>query len=188
MSTDNELNRNSMDYIPTWDEAGVPKWLQNKLSDIIDDENELKKLEAQLDSYIDSYKRRHREQIRKKEIAKAEVKTRKVLAHWFATLHKEKIIRLVDDSRSIVDEVMDQRRDACSAQWELNYIEKLRIRVKRNPITVESTTHDKMKRFPIYDPVEDTLSGSPYSFYRLWAHCFKSETRHAGHIKIKKSM
>lgn len=183
MQKENELNKNSMDYIPTWDEAKVPKWLQNKLSDIIDDENELKKLESQLDGYIEAYKRKHREQIRKKEIAKAEVKNRKVLAHWFATLPKDKIIALIEKTRLYADEVIDLRRDSVSAQWELNYVEKLRIRVKRNPITVESTTIDKMKRFPSYDPANDCLTGSPYSFYRMWAHCFKSEKRLSGHIR-----
>lgn len=183
---ENVLNPNSMDYIPTWDEMKLPPRLRNKLESYIEDEMEAEKVQKELESHIERWQLRHREVVRKKEIAKTEVKTRKLLAHWFATLPKEKIEILIDETRHLADQVLDERLASSSAAWESNYIEKLRARVKRNPFTVEATTFDKMRRFPIYDAANDELSGAPYSYYRLWAHVFKSESRGSGHIKSKR--
>lgn len=175
MEKDNQLNKNSMDYIPTWDEMKLPQKLRSKLEAYIEDESEAEKVEKEYQGYIDSWQRRHREKIRKVEVAKAEIKNRKILSHWFSTLPQDQIIQLIDRSRSVCDFVMDDIRDGAKASWQLNYIEKLRIRVKRNPIEITDASMDKLKRFPRYNAASDKLTGSPYAFYRMWAHIFKSE-------------
>lgn len=180
------LNPKSMDYVPTFDELKLPKRLREKLEMFIEDDAEAEKVQNEYQSYLNDWKLKHREVVRKNEIAIAERKTRKIIAHWFNTLPKEKLFELIEDSRQLCDEIMDRIREGASAEWELNYIEKLRLRVKKNPITVESASIDKVRRFPLYNVSDDSLSGSPYSFYRMWAHVFKSESRHAGHYRTKK--
>jgi len=179
---DHELDRNSMDYIPTWDEAKIPQKLRMKLENEWEDEIKSKKNEEELDGYIKAWQRKHREKVIKTERAKAEIKTRKLFAHWFATLPEKELIQLIDNSRNIVDPALDKVVETVTATWQLNYIEKLRIRVKRNPIEIEQPSLDKLKRFPSYSPTTGKLTGSPYSFYRMWAHVFRSEARRSGHM------
>ena len=179
---DNQLDRNSMDYIPTWDEMKLPSRLRQKLEQDIEDEAEMERVNKELDAHIEAWQRKHREKIRKNEIAKKEKLTRKNLAHWYSTLPRIEVEQMINDSRKLADQVLDHIRESATASWQLNYVEKLRLRVKRQPLTVELASPDKLRRFPMYDESTKKLYGSPYSFYRMWAHCFKSERKRVHHV------
>lgn len=185
MDRDYELDKKSMSYIPTWSEMKLPQDLIIRLETCVDDPVEAEMVEKEYQKYVDAWQVKHREKLRKTDLNKNEVKSREVLTHWFATLPTVKVIELINDTRHMVDEVLDARYKASTASWELVYIENLRSRVKHTEPVIEQTTVSKLKRFPKYDIANDSLHGAAYSFYRMWAHCFKSDRSKKSYMNSK---
>ena len=169
------LDKNSMDYIPSWDELKLPKRLRDKLELLIEDEHEASIVQKEFEHYESVWKMKHRDTIRKQEKSKAERSSRKYISHWFEALPINKKDQLIDESRKLCDEVLDLMLSKVTQSWQSTYIENLRLRVKFSKIDLTSASVDKLKRFPSYSESTDKLTGSAYAFYRMWAHCFRSE-------------
>lgn len=174
MERNRSLSKKSMDYVPTWDEAGVPENLQLRIEKEWEDPIKNEKNEKELLYYIDKYQLKHREKLRLKELELKEKQLLKMSAHWYKTLMKEELENLIEDSRAIAEETFDSLRENIKATWELNYIEMLRYRVKHSRPILNPASEAKLRRFPQYDFNTKSLYGSDYAFYRLWAHCFPS--------------
>ena len=177
LKKDPQLNPNSTCYIPTMEEAGIPQKLMDDMFRDMDDPIKTERHQRLYDSYILKYQTKHREKVKMVEKAKSEKRERKLLAHWFNTLLENELIQLIDDSRRFADQVFDELNNRVTSTWELQYIEKLRIRVKTGVISVRPAADNKLKRFPNYNASKGSLHGSVYTFYRLWAHVFKSYSR-----------
>lgn len=173
---DSKLDPNSMDYVPPMEEA-LPKELIRKLETEWEDPIKSAENDRQYDLYIERWQIKHREKLRLKLLEKKEKKGRKLITHWFNTLHEAEIKELIESSRSIVEEVFSQLIPNSTKQWESDYMIKLKMRVKNGFITISNASDDKLRRFPKYNATRKSLDGSPHSFYRLWAHVFKSEER-----------
>lgn len=179
-----EYNKKTMAYIPTMEEAGIPQKLMDDMFHFMDDPIKSEKLQKQYDAYILKWQIKHREKLQREIKSKEAKKELKLSAHWYNTLQTKEIEKLIDNSRSVADQVIDNLRDRIKSSWELNYLEELRIRIRTAPIVLSPATSAKLKRFPNYNMGTNELHGSGYAFYRLWAHVFKSHKR-IGRIVIK---
>lgn len=177
-------NKKSMSYEPTWQEAGVPESLIRKLETEWEDPIKNAKNEKELDYYMNKAKDEHRNKLKFIEKVGAAKKELRLSSHWYNTLQPKEIENLVERSRLVVDQVFDELRGRVKSSWELNYIEELRLRVKTGKIAITPATNAKLKRFPAYNMGTNELHGSVYTFYRLWAHIFKSYKR-AGRVIVK---
>lgn len=178
------MNVNSMNYVPTYEEMNLPKDLIRRLETEWEDEAKTKRNNLELDHYMSKWQLNHRNKLITKKKIKESERSLKLAAHWFNTLQSKEIESLINNSRSIVDQVIDELRTRIKSDWELNYLEELRLRVKKESIDLTPASNAKLKRFPKYNMGTNELHGSVYTFYRLWAHVFKSHKR-IGQIIIK---
>lgn len=179
-----EYNRKTMAYIPTQEEAGIPQKLMDDMFHFMDDPIKSEKLQKQYDDYILRWQIKNREKLKQQVKSKAARKDLKLSSHWYNTLQQQEINNLLENSRSFCDQVIDDLRERLKNEWEVNYLEQLRVRVKTAPIILSPASSSKLSRFPNYSMGTNELHGSVYAFYKLWSHVFKSHKR-AGRIVVR---
>lgn len=180
------LNPKSISYVPTFEEMGLPQRLIKSMEMNFEDPIQSAKDEKEFTMYKENWQRKHRERLKRAEMLKKEKAEFKLSAHWFNRLSEAELIQLIDDSRRFADQVFDDLRGRIASEWELQYIEKLRLRVKKSPIYIIKATPSKLKRFPNYDFANNGLHGSVYTFYKLWSHIFKAKRESRGMIDTSK--
>lgn len=178
------LNPKSMNYVPTYEEMKLPRDLIRRLETEYMDDLKSEKNNKELDYYMAKYQLAHRNKLIIKEKISASKKSLKLSSHWYNTLQPKEIEDLIERSRPYTDQVIDELIERVKTSWELNYLEQLRIRIKAAPIILSPAADSKLKRFPNYSMGTNELHGSAYTFYKLWAHVFKSHKR-TGRIIIK---
>lgn len=167
---DIRLDKNSMSYIPTYEELGYSE------AEMIKDRDEQQMMffEKEYDRRTLQFQERHRDKVRQKQAQRTAKKQDRLLNHWFLTLDQSVIKRLVDGTRQSSDDVIDHIQSTEKIQGLRVYNEDLRIRVKHGIFIYKPASFDKLRRFPNYDPINEWLYGSPSAMYRLWTHCFPS--------------
>lgn len=170
---DIRLEKSSMSYIPTYEELGYTEAEMIKERD----DQQMAFFEKEYDRRTLQFQERHREKVRNKEAIRKAKKDDKLLSHWFSTTDPVKLGQLIDESRKLADQVIDHLQSSEIKSYMRIYNEDLRLRVKHGIYSIKKANFDKLRRFPNYNPVNDSLYGSPYSFYRLWTHSFPSPKR-----------
>lgn len=180
------LDPKSISYVPTFEEMGLPQRLIRSMEMNFEDPIQSAKDEKEFLAYMESWQKKHKERLKAQELLKKEKQSFKLSAHWFNNMTESDLIQLIDDSRRFADQVFDELSKRVKTSWELQHIEKLRLRVKNCPIYIAKAMPSKLKRFPNYDFTTNSLNGSVYTFYRLWSHCFKAKRQARGSIDTSK--
>lgn len=173
MNKDDAYNKNSMSYIPTYEEMGLPQNLIRRMETEYEDEIKTRKNNLEYDAYMQKWQNKHRADLSKKIKQKKERRDQNFAGHWFIIKTDAERMALIEETRSLVDEVMDDVIKSIRINSLIVHAETLRIGVKRAPISLFSASNDKLRRFPSYSLETNSLEGSSSSFYRLWSHVFR---------------
>ncbi len=174
MENKDAYNPKSMSYVPTYEEMKLPQDLIRRMETEFNDPVKNGRNEREYEAHLLRWQNRHREGLKVQAKYKKERKDQSYQTHWFVIKTDEERLRLIDESRSLAHEVMDEVVRSIRIPSLLMHAEGLRIAVTRMPISLFAASNDKLRRFPVYSLETDSLEGSPSSFYRLWSHVFKT--------------
>ena len=161
----------SPDYFPTISELGYTQEEFNKIG--VGDIN----LDREYEKRLELFQQKHRKMLMNKAV---KVRKKKMIqVSWYNVLSENEKEELIIKSIKIADEVIDKVNKNQSLKDVFTYYEKLRIRVKGGKFTLYDADDVKCSKFPKYCNVNKSLTGSAYSFVKLWVHVF-SERRIKG--------
>lgn len=112
---------------------------------------------------------------KEKAIAKVKSEKDQIAAqnHWYNSLDKDHIERLVAKTIGYYAEIsQDLIRKTGSQKLEKYYNESLRDRVKLGNMILRPTSYERLKRFPKYNERQDALTGTPQQFMHLYSTAF----------------
>jgi len=175
MKKDLNLDKNSPLYVPTYQEMGYTTEHFESLN------WELAETTIEWNRREEAFKRRHREKLAEKKKEEKTMKMQAFVDHWYSTLNSTEVGLLIDDSRKLADAVFDRILQTEKLPAMRSYYENLRMRVIDSPFKVLPADLKKLSRFPQYDHGTKKLTGSIYSFVKLWSHVF-SVRRNRGNV------
>ncbi len=173
MDNKDAYDKKSMSYIPTYAEMGLPQDLIHRMETEYEDPIKDAKNMKEYELYMLRWQTKHREGLRVKSQSSKEKKDQRFLAHWYVIKNSEERERLIDESRILCDDVMDEVIKSLRIPSLISHAESLRIAIRRAPIALDTASSDKLRRFPMYSLETNSLEGSPSAFYRLWSHVFR---------------
>ena len=160
-------------YIPTYEEMGITE------AEVMKRSNEW--YQAQVDKWQAQYLKKEAKRAVTKKVNQIE----KIRTHWFNILPNSKVETLATESSLIVDEVIDNMINRSTLPSMKDYYQKLRLRVKNGRPRYAPAKDSKLLSFPYYNPSEEKLFGSDYSFCKFWSHVYPSARTLAGHAMYR---
>lgn len=176
MNTLDGIDEKSMNYVPTYQEMGYTTLQFDSInwenqSECRDYENRMLKFQL-----------KHREKLKKIAIKSKTKKMSKYISHWYNVLKKEEIEALIRDSLHLSDNALDKIQQGQSLQSMVSYYENLRYKIKKGSFEIYPADESKIRFFPRYIHATNKLTGSVYSFTKLWSHVFSTRTIKNGTI------
>jgi len=168
MEKDLNLDKSSPTYVPTYKEMGYT------LEEFEALDWEKPQTTAEWDARLLAFQIKHRKKIVEKKKQSKEVKMQKFVDHWYSTLNSTEIGLLIEDSRKLADQAIDRVLESEKLPAMRNYYDTLRLKVKTASYKIMPADLNKLARFPSYDKGTNSLTGSAYSFVKLWSHVFSS--------------
>ena len=151
-------------YIPTMKEMGISD------ADIMQNTNEW------YDQKVIAWQAKDKLKQDRKKLERAAQKALDAKGHWYNTLPKDEVIRLIEDSRENLH-YFDELSQVRQLPKIEAYYQKLKMKVVFEKFNVAPCTPVKALQFPQLDSRTNRLFGSRTSFMRLWAFVFSSKRR-----------
>ena len=173
------LDKKSIDYHPTLFEIG---YTQEEF-DSIDWSDPRKNKEYE--ERVIRFQLKHRAKLKRIAVKEKERKMQKQLGHWYNTLQTKEIEALIEKSREHVDDVIDKVNEKQTLSRMVSFYENLRYKVKKGKFEIIPATESKLKYFPRYIHQTNQLTGSVYSFAKLWSHVFSTRSSKNGNVTTR---
>ncbi len=168
-----EHNKNSMSYVPTFEEMKLSKEFIHRMETEWDDPIKSVRNDREYEAHVKRWQEKHRASLTKKTKQKKERKDQNFMSHWYVLKSDGERIKLIEETRVLADAVMDEVIKGLTIASLINHAEGLRASIKSMPVTLDAASNDKLRRFPKYSLETESLEGGSSSFYRLWSHVFR---------------